>query len=209
MSATKIIRYSAWTAIAVLAFAVAAVTMGGFGNLRSGSSGGAAQIADIGGPFTMVDGDGKAFTEKGLVGKPSAIFFGYTHCPDFCPTTLAELQGWIDELGSDADMLNYVFVSVDPERDTPEIMSDYVSSFDDRIIALTGSVDQVAKMIKTYRVYARKVESDDPENYTMDHTAGVYLMDANNQFVGMIAYAEAPENALEKLKNLTKRVPVS
>ncbi len=209
MSVTKIIRYSAWAAIAVLAFAVAAVSMGGFGTFRSATSDGVAQIADIGGPFNMVDGEGKPFTEKGLAGKPSAIFFGYTHCPDVCPTTLAELQGWIDELGPDADKLNYVFVSVDPERDTPDVMNDYVSSFDDRIIPLTGSVDQVAKMVKAYRVYARKVEGDDPESYTMDHSAGVYLMDENNQFVGMIAYAEAPENALEKLKNLTRRTPVS
>ncbi|MEP3280187.1 MAG: SCO family protein [Stappiaceae bacterium] len=209
MSATKIIRYGAWAAIAVLAFAVAAVTMGGLGKWQpGGADSGTTQLASIGGPFSMINHEGKPFTEKGLLGKPSAIFFGYTHCPDVCPTTLAELQGWIEDLGPDADKLNYVFVSVDPERDTPEIMNSYVHAFDDRIIALTGSTDQVSKMVKAYRVYARKVENGD-DNYTMDHSAGVYLMDENNQFVGMIAYAEAPENAVEKLKNLTKRVPVS
>jgi protein SCO1/2 len=111
-------------------------------------------------------------------------------------------------LGDDAGKLNYAFVSVDPERDTPEVMRDYVGAFDDRITPLTGSREQVDAMVKAYRVYAKKVPLDDGD-YTMDHSAAVYLMNADNKFVGTIAYGEDEENAMKKLRRLIENAPAS
>ncbi|MTI18735.1 SCO family protein [Rhodobacteraceae bacterium RKSG542] len=198
MPLTKIIRYSAWALVAVLAFAIAAVSMVTW---RENKAIPLAPVATIGGPFTLVNSSGETITEKNFLGKPSLIFFGFTYCPEVCPTSLSEMQGWIEELGSDADKLNYAFVSVDPERDTPDVIGDYVSSFDERIMPLTGSVEQVNSVIKTYRVYARKVPLEDGD-YTMDHTAGVYMMNPQNQFIGTISYGEDHENAMKKIRDL-------
>ena len=199
MTLSKTIRYGAWTAVVVIAFATAFVVMYDYSikNFTSPSS--------VGGPFNLVDGEGNSFTEQNILGKPTAIFFGFTHCPDVCPTTLAETQNWIDQLQTDADKMNFLFVTVDPERDTPAVMRDYVSSFDSRIVPLTGNSEQIEAMFKSYRVYARKVEIGDGE-YTMDHTAGVYLMDSENKFKGMISYGEDPENALAKLRRLIDNI---
>jgi protein SCO1/2 len=200
MSGFKLIRYGAWAAVAALAIASGVlIYMQSVGNKNAGAL--IEPLASIGGPFELVNGDGKTVTDKDFAGKPLAIFFGFTYCPDVCPTTLAELQGWIEVLGEDADKLNFAFVSVDPERDTPEIIRDYVAAFDDRIVPLTGSREQVDAAIKTYRVYAKRVPLDDGD-YTMDHSAAVFLMNADNRFVGTIAYGEAEENALKKLRRL-------
>lgn len=202
MRAAKIIRYGAWAAIAALVIGVGVITLTDYRQLLMKDPGSLIDpVAGIGGPFTAVDGQGNPVDETVFLGKPTAIFFGFTSCPDVCPTTLAEVQSWIDALGADADKLNYAFVSVDPERDTPELMSSYVAAFDERIMPLTGSPEEIAAMLKTYRVYARKVPLDDG-GYTMDHTAGIYLMNAENRFVGTIAYGENPETALAKLKRL-------
>jgi protein SCO1/2 len=159
-------------------------------------------IAAIGGPFTLVDArTGKTVTEADFKGKPAAFFFGFTFCPDVCPTTLAETQTWLEKLGPDADKINFAFVTVDPERDTAEVMRDYVAAFDTRIHPLTGTRPQIDEMLKTYRVFARKVPLDDGD-YTMDHSAAVYLMKPDNTFFGTIAYEEAPENAMAKLRRL-------
>ncbi len=147
-------------------------------------------------------------TDETFSTKPTVMFFGFTFCPDVCPTTLSELQGWMAELGPDADKLNYAFVTVDPERDTPEVMRDYVWAFDKRIVPLTGSREQIDAMLKAYRVYSKKVPLDDGD-YTMDHSAAVYLMSADNKFVGTIAYGEAEENALKKLRRLIDNAPAS
>ncbi len=207
MSGLKFFRYGAWAAVAVLAvasgFLVYQQTAG------SGKSGGLiAPLAAIGGPFELVDGNGRTVTDKTFAGKPSVLFFGFTFCPEVCPTTLSELQGWIAELGDDADKLNYAFVTVDPERDTPEVLRDYVAAFDSHITPLTGTREQVDAMLKAYRVYAKKVPLDDGD-YTMDHSAAIYLMSADNKFVGTIAYGEAEENALKKLRRLIDNAPAS
>ncbi|AXS39586.1 SCO family protein [Breoghania sp. L-A4] len=202
MNATKIIRYGAWAAVAALVAGIGAITFSDYRDKLAGTSAELlSPVNSVGGPFTMVNGAGEPVDETMFIGKPTVLFFGFTSCPDVCPTTLAEVQSWIDKLGADANKLNYAFVTVDPERDTPEIMSSYVAAFDDRIKALTGSPTQVADMLKTYRVYARRVEQDDG-GYTMDHTAGVYLMNKDNRFVGTIAYGENPDVAMEKLKRL-------
>ena len=200
MSGLKLFRYVAWAAVAALA-----VVSGYLVYLQAsdgkGTGGLVEPLASIGGPFELIDGNGETVTEKTFTGKPTVIFFGFTFCPDVCPTTLSELQGWMEELGDDADKLNYAFVTVDPERDTPEVMRDYVWAFDKRIVPLTGSREQVDKILKEYRVYSKKVPLDDGD-YTMDHSAGIYLMDADNKFVGTIAYGEAEENSLKKLRRL-------
>lgn len=207
MSGLKLFRYVAWAAVVALA-AVSGVLVyqQTVGNPNSGDL--IEPLSAIGGPFEMVNGDGETVTEKTFAGKPTLMFFGFTFCPDVCPTTLAELQGWMEELGEDADKLNYAFVTVDPERDTPEVMRDYVWAFDKRITPLTGSREQVDGIVKAYRVYAKKVPLDDGD-YTMDHSAAVYLMDADNRFVGTIAYGEAEENALKKLRRLIDNAPAS
>ena len=158
-------------------------------------------VSAIGGPFTMVDDAGNTVTEAAFKGKPTVMFFGFTHCPDVCPTTLFELAGLMKKLGPQADKLNYVFVSVDPERDTPEVLHDYIASFDSRIVGLTGTQDQMAMMAKEYRVYHKKVPTDDG-GYTMDHTATVYLMSPDNDLAGTIDHQESEDVALQKLKNL-------
>src|SRR3569833_2985883 len=126
--------------------------------------------AAIGGPFQLVDQSGHTVTDKSLQGHPSLIFFGFTHCPDVCPTSLFEMSEALRAMGKDADRGNAVFISVDPERDTEQAMKDYLSSFDPHLKGLTGSPDQIAKVISAYRVYARKVPLKDGD-YTMDHTA--------------------------------------
>ncbi len=207
MSGLKLFRYVAWAAVAVLAVVSGVLVY----QQTAGNKGTGALIeplAAIGGPFELVSGTGETVTDETFSTKPTVMFFGFTFCPDVCPTTLSELQGWMAELGPDADKLNYAFVTVDPERDTPEVMRDYVWAFDKRIVPLTGSREQIDAMLKAYRVYSKKVPLDDGD-YTMDHSAAVYLMSAGNKFVGTIAYGEAEENALKKLRRLIDNAPAS
>ena len=157
--------------------------------------------AGIGGPFSLVDQRGKPVTERDYLGKPSLVFFGFTFCPDICPTTLFELTERLKELGPDADRLNVLFITVDPERDTPHQLALYLSSFDPRITGLSGSAGDIAKVMAEYRVYARKVPLADG-SYTMDHTAAIYMMNSKEQFVGLLNYQESKESARGKLKRL-------
>jgi protein SCO1 len=156
--------------------------------------------AAIGGPFQLSDQTGQSVTEKSLQGRPSLIFFGYTHCPDVCPTSLFEMSEVLRAMGSDADKVNAYFVTVDPERDTTAAMKDYLSSFDPHLKGLTGSPDAVAKIISSYRVYAKKVPLKDGD-YTMDHTALIYLMDRNGKFVAPFNIKRKPEEAVADLKH--------
>src|SRR3954464_2386371 len=158
-----------------------------------------AQPAAIGGQFQLTDQNGKAVTDKDLKGKPTLIFFGFTHCPDVCPTSLFEMSEVLRAMGKDADRVNAYFISVDPERDTREAMKDYLSSFDPHLKGLTGNPDQVAKVASTYRVYARKVPLKDGD-YTMDHTALIYLMDRDGRFVSPFNLKRTPEQAAAELR---------
>jgi len=158
-----------------------------------------AQPAAIGGPFQLTDQNGKAVTEKDLKGKPTLIFFGYTHCPDVCPTSLFEISEVLRALGKDADKVNAVFISVDPERDTPVTMKDYLSSFDPHLEGLSGDPAETAKVVTSYRVYAKKVPTKDGD-YTMDHTALIYLMDRDGRFVSPFNLKRTPEEAAADLK---------
>jgi len=155
----------------------------------------------IGGPFNLIDTNGKPVTEKSLLGKPTAIFFGFTYCPEVCPTTLADITAWLTTLGPDADKLNVVFVSVDPERDTPKQLKLYLSNFDTRIQGFTGTPEAIAKTAKEYRVYYQKVPQDGGA-YTIDHSSAIYLFDAKGQFVEPIAYQSPPDRAVGQLRKL-------
>ena len=154
-----------------------------------------------GGQFALVDQRGDPVDNSVFLGKPSLLFFGYTHCPDVCPTTMGEMQGWFSALGDDAKTLQGVFVTVDPARDTPEILGDYVSFVSDRILGLTGPQAEIDKVVKDWGVLAEKVPQDDG-GYLMNHTASVFLVNAKGEFAGTIAYGEDTSAALEKIKRL-------
>jgi protein SCO1 len=162
----------------------------------------------IGGPFALVDDTGAPVTESALAGKPYTIYFGYTYCPEVCPTTLLDLSRWIKELGIAADKLDYVFVTVDPERDTPQLMHAYLSSFDKRIRGFTGTPEQIAKIARQYRVYYKKIATKDG-GHVMDHSSIIYLMGPDGKFVSMIAYQENNASAVVKLRNLVALTPSS
>ncbi|MFO1183221.1 MAG: SCO family protein [Bauldia sp.] len=187
---------------AALAFAVIGVGAGAASFFLGRSEAQVGVRSAIGGPFELVDQTGKPVSEADILGKPTMIFFGYTSCPNVCPTTLSDMTVWLKELGASAAKLNAVFVSVDPKRDTVKAMADYLSAFDPRIRGFTGTPEQIAHVIKTYRVFAKEVPGENGGPYLVDHTAAVYLMDAKDQFVGVIDYPETKANAVAKLKRL-------
>jgi protein SCO1/2 len=162
----------------------------------------------VGGPFTLVDQKGNEVTDRTLLGKPTVMFFGFTHCPEVCPTTLYEMTLVLEELGEDAGNINSVFVSVDPERDTREALADYLEAFDPHIIGLTGPRDEIQRMADAYRVYFRKVPMDGGD-YTVDHTALVYLFDADGNFVNPLNLKQEPQQAAEPIRELLKRQKIS
>ncbi len=151
--------------------------------------------------FNLTGQDGQPVTEQKLRGKPTLLFFGFTHCPEICPTTLFEMEGWLKDVDPAGDKVHAFFVTVDPERDTPSVLGDYVSSVSDRVYGIAGDPAEVARVLKGYRVYARKVPVDGGE-YTMDHTAAVYLLDSQGRFRGTISYGEQTDSAIAKIKDL-------
>ncbi len=186
--------FAAFAAGLVLCLGVI-VFVGGRG---SGTS--ALQAAAIGGPFNLVDQNGQPFSDKDLKGKSFLVFFGFTHCPDVCPTTLFEISEILRNLGPEADNTAALFVSVDPERDTPQAMRDYLASFDPHIRGLTGDRAALAAVAKAYRVYYKKVPLEGGD-YTMDHTAIVYLMDKEGRFVAPFNMRRAVDVAAADLRH--------
>jgi protein SCO1/2 len=159
-------------------------------------------MGTIGGPFTLIGTDGKTFASARLNGKPAALFFGFTHCPDVCPTTLARLTKLRHQLGKGDDGFSIVFVSVDPERDTPAELKSYLSLFDTPVVGLTGTPAQIEQVKKQYGIYSRKVPQPGG-SYSVDHTAAVILTDRNGQFVATLSPDEGDTVALEKLKRIS------
>ncbi|MCZ4092163.1 SCO family protein [Sinorhizobium psoraleae] len=197
----KSIRIALWAAILVMVAILGWLTYDMTQSKQQASSG------PFGVPFTLVAQDGKPITEKAFTGKPTALFFGFTHCPEVCPTTLFEMNGWLEKVDPDGSKLQAYFITVDPERDTPELLGQYVSNVSKRVTGISGPPEKVLEMVKGYRVYYKKVPIDEKNpdgDYTMDHTASVFLLDANGHFSGTIAYGENPETAVQKLENLTK-----
>ena len=152
----------------------------------------------VGGPFALIDHNGKAITHRDLEGRPTLIFFGFTHCPDVCPTTLMEISKVFELLGPQAKVAA-LFMSVDPERDTPALLKDYVSNFDKRIIGVTGPRESVDAALKTFRVFARKTKGEG-ESYSVDHSSLVYLMDKQGRFATGFNLQQSPEQAARALR---------
>jgi protein SCO1 len=157
------------------------------------------QASAVGGPFKLIDQNGRTVTEQDMKGKPFLVFFGFTHCPDVCPTTLFDISEVFRKLGPDADRAAALFITVDPERDTPEAMKSYLSSFDPHLRGLTGDEAAVDGVIKAYRAYTKKVPNPDG-SYTMDHTALVYLMDKDGRFVAPFNLKRRPEDSAADLR---------
>tara|TARA_R110002020_G_scaffold82630_5_gene204973 strand:+ start:2787 stop:3374 length:588 start_codon:yes stop_codon:yes gene_type:complete len=190
--AIKSIRLWLWGAVAALALtAIAAAVL-----LRQPDQAGFGQ-----GRYSLIDQDGQQVDQTLFAGHPTALFFGFTHCPEVCPTTMAEMASWFAELGEEGEDLRAYFVSIDPQRDTPQVLGDYVSWVSDRITGLTGTPEEIAKIAKAWGVYYERVELGG-DDYTMDHTASVFLLDAKGAFQGTIAYREDQATALGKLRNL-------
>ena len=161
-------------------------------------------------PFALVAQDGKPITEKAFQsGRPTALFFGFTHCPEICPTTVYELTGWMKTVDPDKSKLQAYFVTIDPRRDTPELLNTYISNASDRIVGISGDPEKVEAMARGFKIFFEKVPSDpkkpDGPEYTMNHSASVFLLDGNGRFVGTIDYGENPDTAVQKLKNLIER----
>lgn len=165
-----------------------------------GKGGEPARVSSIGGPFTLINQDGQTVTDATYKGTPTLVFFGFTRCPDVCPTTLFEITEIFKKLPKDAKV-SALFVTVDPERDTPASMKDYLGSFDPRISGLSGNRAQVDAMLKAYRVYSKKVPTDNGD-YTMDHTAIVYLMDKQGRFVNALNIQQPPDGAAREIQRV-------
>lgn len=200
----KSIRTILWTLVAVAAAGAAWIWYQGMAApQQAGQS--YAQYSQDGqfgaGDYRLVAaGTGETVGDEIFLGRPSLTFFGFTHCPDVCPTTLADIGHWFAELGPDAEAVQAFFVSVDPERDTPAVLADYVG-WVDGVTGLTGEPDEVGKAIAAWGVFAEKAPLDGG-GYTMNHTASVFLTDAEGRFFGTIAYGENADTAVAKLRRL-------
>ena len=194
---------------AVIAIVLAAVLVVAAGALLAlavretprGGAGGTALASAIGGPFRLIDQNGKPVSDADLKGKWQLVFFGYTHCPDTCPTALNEIALALDQLGVKRGEIEIVFITVDPERDTPGALKAYVTSFDAPILALTGTPEQVAQAAKGYRVYYAKHPEAGGE-YSMDHSSVIYVMDPQGRFTASFTHESTPEQIAERLKKL-------
>jgi|HubBroStandDraft_6_1064221.scaffolds.fasta_scaffold679478_1 protein SCO1/2 len=195
----KRIRIVLWVACAIPLLALATV-----GILRLTQPAGSIpipQASGIGGPFRLAATTGGELSSEDLKGRPFIVFFGYTHCPDVCPTTAADISSWLEALGPQGKEVKALFISVDPERDSVASMKDYLSSFPDEIVGLTGTPEQIAGVAKAYRVYYAKHPLKDGD-YSMDHSALIYLMDREGKLAGTLTYDAKPEEAVAKLKRL-------
>ena len=205
MNRVQVIRYSVWGAAAVVLAIAAAVTWTttrrGEENLVAGNIGGAATEGPYGGPFALVSDTGETVTQADLLGHPTIMFFGFTTCPDVCPTAMAEATSWLTELGPEAGDLEVYFVTVDPERDTPDRLAEYLSAFHPDIVGLTGPVDDVHAMLSSYGILFQRVALAEG-GYTMDHAASFLLFDETADIAGIIGYNEDHAAALAEVREL-------
>ncbi len=198
------VRLGAWGTIIVLALLVAAATVSWITTDEILHKREEAFIRpSIGGPFRLTNHAGKRVTEKDFRGKPLAIFFGFSFCPDVCPTTMSEMAELMSQLGADAERMHWLFVSVDSERDTPAQMAEYVALFDKRIVGLSGTASQIADVARSFRVYYSRRATGDTVTY--DHSASIFLLDAKGGFAGTIDYKENLAVGLDKLRALLAR----
>ena len=160
--------------------------------------------AAVGGPFHLIDQDGRPVSDRDLVGKPSVVFFGFTYCPDVCPTTLARISEWMRALGPEAAGINVVFITIDPDRDGPAQLKRYLASFDPRFRGFTGSDAAVAEAAHDYDVYVQKVPLTGG-GYTMDHSTNIYLLGRDGRFAELLSADETAPEALEAFRRVLKR----
>lgn len=158
----------------------------------------------IGGSFELVDQNGKTRTDAEFRGKYMLVFFGYTHCPDFCPTGLQAMTEALDALGKDAEKIQPIFITIDPERDTPKVMKEYVPNFHKRLIGLSGTKAQVAKAAKAYRVYYARAGKPGDEDYLMDHSTFTYLMGPDGQYLAHFSHGTPPKTVAERIRKYMK-----
>ena len=184
------------TALAAIAFGFALYQFGVHGPQPV-----ATNDFQMGGPFHLIDQNGQSVTDKDLRGKPTVMFFGFTYCPDVCPTTLADMSAWLKALGPDADKLNVVYVTIDPERDTPQRLKAYLTAFDPRIRGLTGSPQAIAQAAHDYNVYYQKAPLQGGD-YTMDHSTLIYLIDAKGKMAELVQYGTPRDQVVASLKKL-------
>jgi protein SCO1 len=203
-SRVKQVRILLWILVALAISGVAALLLVRSAPVHPPQSTADKTEPNIGGPFTLVASNGKPFSSAALKGKPYAIFFGFTHCGDVCPTTLARLVKLRQQAGGD-QAFQIVFITTDPERDTPAVVGQYATLFNSPIIGLTGSVDQIERVKKQYGIFAQKhpMPGAGKMDYLMDHTATVLLYGRDGRFAGTIAPDEPDSSALDKLKLVT------
>ncbi len=202
MTTFRAIRFVLWGLVGVAIIGFAAVLYlrdRSPGSLSSTPGASTLGTVTIGGPFALTDQAGRTVTEADLKGHPSLIFFGYTFCPDVCPTALADASAWLKDLGPDADRVKVYFVTVDPERDTVAQMASYLTAFDPRITGLTGTREAVAGMLSAYHVVYRKVQQD-AGPYLMDHSTAFYVLDSEGSWTGVIRQDDTPEEAIAKVR---------
>ena len=154
---------------------------------------------DLGAPFALVDQNGDAITEAAFEGHPSLLFFGFTHCPEVCPTTVYDMETWFRDLDVAPGAMPAYFVTIDPERDTPEFLRDYLAPQSDNILGITGEPEAVWDMARSWRVYWQKRPLGEGD-YTMDHFASIFVLDADGRVRDLIAYQEDPESAKAKIR---------
>lgn len=198
MNRVRLFRICVWGAVVLLAGFLLVSTMLPEPQAPAEASTGTARV---GGPFSLTSHEGERIDNRSLAGRPYLVFFGFTHCPEICPTTLFELTDLMSELGAEADKFEVLFVTVDPERDTQALLASYMTSFDSRIAALRGSAEETETALKAFSAYAKKVPLEGGQ-YTMDHTTGVYLVRGDGSFGGILDMHEPRETRLQKLRRL-------
>ena len=190
--------------VLVLATVIAAAGLWRLGDLRAqrGTQTISVDKVELGGPFTLTDQNGAKRSDSEFRGKYMLVFFGYTFCPDVCPTTLAVMAAALDKMGSGADRVAPIFISVDPSRDTPEVLKAYLSAFGPRFVGLTGTEEEIAATAKAYKVYVQ-AHKDDGANYTVDHSGVVYLMDKSGAFLTNYSLDASPDKLAAELTKQT------
>ncbi len=190
--------------LVVAGLAIAGLVLTGVmpGTKTSHTSGIIAGSPQVGGEFTLVNNKGEVVTDKDFHGKMMLVFFGYTFCPDVCPTEMQTFTQVMDQLGDDAKEVAPVFITVDPKRDTVEVIDEFVNAFGPSIVGLTGTEDQITQVKKRYRAYGKKVDNDDPDYYLVDHTSFTYLMGKDGLLTSVFSYGTTPEEITKKIREL-------
>ncbi len=196
MASAKTLRVALWGMVALVAAIIGLIALNG-----SRQSGDTLALANFGAPFKLASSQGGELDSATLKGKPYGVFFGFTHCPEVCPTTLFEMSATLKELGDQAKDFRLIFITVDPERDTVANVKDYLANFDPRIEGVVPTMEQLPEVARAYHVYYKKQPTSDG-SYTMDHTATLFLIDANGNLKSTLSFDETRDTRVEKMKKL-------